>query len=111
MKSLMRFSAAFTSNPLLASKVQAILDGPENRIAQDLAALSVELGTPFTAAEYEAHMTRWSIDQGEEALAGVAGGVRRLDTQKLIRALKKDIFVTRSRRIVTGTSREGYTVF
>jgi hypothetical protein len=111
MKSLMRFSAALGSNSLLAHKVQAILDGPPDRIAQDLASLSVELGTPFTAAEYEAHMTKWSADQGEEALAGVAGGVRQLDMQKLIRAFKKDDSVTRSRRIVSGMAWEGYAVF
>lgn len=111
MKSLMRFSAALTSNPLLASRVQAILEGPPDHIAPALSALSVELGIPFTVDEYVGHMTKWCFDQNEEEIAGVAGGVQSLDVQKLIRALGKNAATSRTRRIVSGASRAGSALF
>lgn len=95
----MRFSAALTSNPLLASKVQTILEGPPDHIAPALSALSVELGIPFAVADFDALIARWAFDQASDTL-------RRLDLPELIRVLKNSTSAARTRRTIIGAKKE-----
>lgn len=73
-ENITKFSEALAADPALASKVQAIHVAAARRIRENLAALSVEAGTPFTAEEVLADATARTSELSDEQLETVAGG-------------------------------------
>lgn len=70
-----KFTEAVAANPALEAKVLAVQEETLTGLADKLAALSVEAGTPFTAAEYREYVAKQEEGElSEEALDAVAGG-------------------------------------
>lgn len=72
-ENISKFAEAVAANPSLRAKVETLYIETSRASAEQLAALSVELGIPFTAEEYLANTTG---ELSESDLSNVAGGIR-----------------------------------
>lgn len=72
-ENISKFAEATAADPSLRAKVEALYAEASRASAEQLAALSIELGIPFTAEEYLANA---SGELSESDLSHVAGGIR-----------------------------------
>lgn len=72
-ENIAKFYQTLSTNPDLRAKVEAIRTESAQQLAERVAALSVEAGTPVAAAEF----LSTSDELSDEALEGVAGGTWR----------------------------------
>jgi len=74
-ENITKFSAAVSSSPEFQAKVRDLQTNTINKTAQNLAALSVETGFPFTAEEFLSSATSGAGEITDEQLNAVAGGM------------------------------------
>jgi predicted ribosomally synthesized peptide with nif11-like leader len=70
-----KFVEAVAGDPELAAKVQAIHAATAREVAERLAALSAEAGTPISADEFLATASSQAEELSDDQLEAVAGGV------------------------------------
>jgi predicted ribosomally synthesized peptide with nif11-like leader len=76
-ENITKFSDAVTASPELQAKVQSIHVEATRAIAEKIAALSAEVGAPFTAEEFLTSAQTAGEELSEEQLDEVAGGTWR----------------------------------
>lgn len=74
-ENIAKFSEAAVANTELQAKIQTIHTDATRAAAGEIAALSVQAGTPFTAEEFLAHAAPVATELSDEQLESVAGGV------------------------------------
>ncbi len=72
-ENIAKFAEAVAADPALSAKVQALYAEASRASAEQLANLSITVGTPFTAEEYLANA---SGELSESDLSDVSGGIR-----------------------------------
>jgi len=72
-ENIAKFTEAAAADSALRAKVEALYAEASLASAEQLAALSVELGIPFTAEEY---LAKANGELSESDLANLAGGIR-----------------------------------
>ena len=95
--SITTFLTKASTDPALAAKIEAIHTRVQGELAETLAALSIEAGTPFTAEEYLHECSSTLSDAELEQVAGgaffenVTNAVKRIfTTPNLVGSLIKD---------------------
>jgi predicted ribosomally synthesized peptide with nif11-like leader len=73
MTSLDQFHAAVAADPVLQQKLRAILAAHQRQTAEQLAALSIEAGTPVTAEEILKDL-KADDDLSPDQLEAISGG-------------------------------------
>ena len=73
-ENIQKFATAAASNPELANRVRAIQAEAARETAKKIAALSSEVGTPFSAEDFLTSAASSVGEVSEEQLESVAGG-------------------------------------